>query len=218
MWVSNCRFLKGNKYKMDAIGLINDLRGALKHTKNNGQSVVVIDRLEAYLNSVEPLANATNNHAAQHAARQKFEDDMEVYKLRSAYDLAMFNAVIEAGLTALKSALIINGGAAVALLAFIGGILGEPKAKTSFVLSDIGFALLMFLFGAGCAGTASGVRYLCQFFYAQSWEADHEEKPCKSKACGVAGGIFQIFSILLGVASFVLFFYGGWQAYIALIK
>lgn len=202
---------------MDAKALIKDLREALDQFKKQGQTAVAIDGLEAYLKAIEPAADAANNHAVQQAARQRFADDMELWKLKSGYELAMFNSVIEAGLNALKSAIVINGGAAVALLAFIGGVL-QQKGKGAIALSDVGFALLMFLFGTGCAGVASGVRYLSQFLYARSVERSHRGEVCEGKLYGIGGGIFNLVCILLGAVSYILFFYGGWHAYGAVTK
>lgn len=202
---------------MKAGDLIYELRSALNHIRKNNQSVVSIDNLEKYLEQVEPLADAENNSEIKAAARQKFEDDMEVWKVESAYDIAMFESVIEAGLNALRSSIIINGGAAAALLAFVGGIINSTPVEAA-IISAVGFALWIFLLGTGCAGSAVGIRYLCQFFYAGASYAEKAQEVCKGKAYSWLGNFFNFLSILLGATSYGLFFYGGWCAYVAVIN
>ena len=197
---------------MNAIDLINNIRLALDHLKKSGQTVVPIDRLEDYLTEMEKAA--ADGVPAAAAAERKFERDMEVWKVQTTQGVEMFKAVLDAGLNALKSAIIINGGAAIALLAFLGNLLEKtPPVGKTFPISDLAHSLLVFLVGAGCAGTASGIRYLGQASYAAAQNDQFLNKPQSCWQC--VGNFFNGITIFLGTLSFIAFFYGGWSAYMA---
>lgn len=209
---------------MDTISLINELREAIQNIKKSGQEVLSIDRLNSYLDEVQKIWESAKNNSEQEQHRierelahsqKQFENDMEVAKIRSAESLAMFNSVIEAGLNALKSAIIINGGAAIALLAFIGGILQKDEHTKVIEISSIGYALLVFVFGAGLSGMATGVRYLAQFLYSGALIKSYQGFDKNLER--YAGHFFNSLTILMGIASYVSFFWGGWIAYCALV-
>ena len=90
--------------------------------------------------------------------RAKFEAKRDNVKAENAIQLEMTNATCVAGQGALKTTIIMNGGASVALLAFIGNTWihkGDGVAMLSI-------ALFLFAVGvlSGCAAT--GVTYLAQ--------------------------------------------------------
>lgn len=153
-------------------------------------------------------SEVTQNERAQRAqARTQFEHDFEVWKvqapLQNDHDVEMFKSVIEAGQTALKTATIINGGAAAALLAFLGNLLTkEAPPGVVFPIPAISFAMLIFVVGVGCAGIASGTRYLSQWSYGGGREK--------------TGDTLNFISIFLGLASLAAFFWGGIEAYLAI--
>ena len=210
---------------MDAILLINDLRQAIKHVKHTGQDIIPINRLNAYLDEIEKISKSSQNNSEQEEIRidkeiqqsqKKFENDMEIYKIRSAESLAMFQSAIDAGVNALKSSIIINGGAAVALLAFIGGIIKQPSNTSAVSLSCIGYALLIFMIGAGLAGSATGGRYICQTLFCSALSKNYSEHQRNYPL--YIGRFINFITILAGGLSFSAFFYGGWISYSALIK
>lgn len=196
---------------MQATELINDLKAVLAQVKTQGQTAVPIDRLEDYLATMEGIANARDfdQSATQQRAnaRAKMELDFEVWKVRAPlqndHQIEMFKSVIEAGQTALKSATLINGGAAVALLAFLGNLLTKEAPKgIMFPIASINYAMAVFVAGVGFAGLATGVRYLTQFAFAGAWLR--------------TGHALNLISNLLALASFAAFFWGGHKAYLAL--
>jgi hypothetical protein len=195
---------------LNSIKLINSIREALDHVKKSGQTTVAISDLQNYLADLEKSALSSVEAAA---AQQKFENDVEITKINTAHSIEMFKSVIEAGLNALKSAIIINGGAAVALLAFISGLIEKSSRKSIIPISDIAYALFIFVIGAGFAGTASAIRYLCQASYARALE--EQLRGNSESRWNSLGGALQIASIITGATSFVAFFYGGWLAYVA---
>ena len=197
---------------MKAIDLIADLRKALSDVKNDGHTTIPVAGLEGYLANVESIiknqSQADQEIIKRDEAWKKYQSDLKVWEIqtnvKSTFDTEMFKSVIEAGLNALKSAIIINGGAAVALLAFLGSLITKESSNSACIypISAIGYALLIFIFGVGFAGLASGFRYLAQFCYGSAWRK--------------TGHGFNLVSVILGALSFAAFFYGGIKAYLAL--
>lgn len=197
---------------MNVTDLINDLRASINGIKAQSHDTVPVSGLEAYLAEMQRIAGIQEEPALEEKlredARRKFEHDSDLWKtqapLQHASRLEMFKSVVEAGQTALISAMAINGGAAVALLAFLGNLLTtQAEDVDPFPISGIGIALLVFLLGLGCAGLASGIRYLVQTAYSLRW-----------KKSGIA---LNIVSIGLGLASFSAFFLGSVWAYLAIV-
>lgn len=188
---------------MNAVEAIQHVRDVLSETKKRGVDSVQID---AFDNFLEDFGKGAPTMGAEEAKRRTTLD-IERWKLENAFDVEMFKAVIEAGQTALKSALLINGGAAAALLAFLGNLLTKSSPPNNgTIVTGIGFAMMIFVCSLGAAGVASGFRYLSQFCYsnrhgdcADSW---------------IAGGhVMNFISVVLAVGSFGGFFWGGYTAY-----
>ena len=74
---------------------------------------------------------------------------------------AMFHSIMTAAHAALKSAVLINGGGAVATLAYVGSLVQNGKATFWF-----GLALGCFALGVLLTGLASGFAYVTQSKYA----------------------------------------------------
>lgn len=135
--------------------------------------------------------------------------DIENQKLAQERNIAEYNAEIQLGLSiitlgqnALKSAILINGGAAVALLAFIGNIWGQGASKENIALLAI--AMRCFSLGVLTAAMGSGATYCCQHLY-------HYRK-------NKIGLFFQAFAVCLVIASYYYFYNGSNSAYDAFLK
>ena len=189
---------------MKTIDLITDLKNTVAAIKAQGNSTIPIAGLENYLSEMERInfgeeALDTQNSERAEATR-KFEHEMEVWKVNAPL---MFNSVIEAGLSALKSATLINGGAAVALLAFLGNLLTKDAPYgTTYPIHELSQAMLIFFFGVGFSGVATAARYFSQATYA-------DKNKCQ-------GDFFKWAAIVLALLSFGAFFYGGIEAYYAI--
>jgi len=114
-----------------------------------------------------------------------------------------FKSVILAGQNALKSAMLINGGAVVALLT-------TWKAESPTLLKLLAAPLLWFVAGVLLDALATGATYVSQLCYAL--DADSGEKLFKR------GQIFHCLAILLVGASYMTFLYGTCLVYSALVK
>lgn len=109
--------------------------------------------------------------------------------------LENFKALISAGQAAIRTMLALNGGAAVAMLAFIGHLATGDAALT---IPTFAGCLSLFAGGALAAGLVSGGTYLTQWLYARN------DIPGFVRA----GHIRNVVVILVDLASFCLFAWG----------
>ncbi|URI07896.1 hypothetical protein MW290_04745 [Aquincola tertiaricarbonis] len=104
--------------------LLDELREALQGVKKQKISTVEIARLERFLDAWEAAAlDGPDQAAVEHERAVALEQMKLHWSFREQSEAQMFTSVIEAGQSALKASTIINGGAAAAILAFIGGLL-----------------------------------------------------------------------------------------------
>lgn len=160
------------------------------------------DNLILYLEKV--IATDPGDLSADQIENLKAQLQIMVEREKSnhASDLEMFRTVIQSGQNALKTALLMNGGASVALLAFIGKLTEEQHSRIP-AFTD---ALAVFVCGVFAIVVSSGFTYLSQWFYAETenWKQH-------------AGLIFNIFAILLGITSYGFFVWGMRSAYAAFL-
>lgn len=179
---------------MDTKETIATIRAALNEVQKNGQELVSVPALLEYLSKLEA-------HAPEGVELRKLqhESNLAQYRAERESDLEMFRSVIESGKTALNSCILINGGATVALLAYLGSFLSqnpEAMAPNALVLGLIDFAVAVLL-----AGVATGLRYLSQSTFSRGYEK--------------TGWSFTAASAALVFAAYALFGIGVWNAYVA---
>lgn len=124
-----------------------------------------------------------------------------------------FKAIIAYSLAAIRGSFLLNGGGAVALLAFMS----DSKKAQCVDLSD---PLMLFVFGAVLAVLSSGVSYIGQTFF--TFEIDYRwsyivekdtEKENKQRANRVGGLVCQAVGSVLVAISIICFWEGIHQAY-----
>ena len=115
---------------------------------------------------------------------------IEYYKARVKRISDGFHAVITIGQGALKSGALINGGACVALLAFIGNII----TKDASMISGLSTALLIFGCGVFFAAISSGTTYLAQ----ENYERGKRKKAFFSQHLTIAFVGLSYLAFLLG--------------------
>lgn len=195
---------------MTAEVIISELRKVLAEMKERGQTAVMIAGLEEYFSVMEkedaksPMLKLTDEQRHELSITQ-LELDNEKWKVNTAGQFAigleLFKAVIEAGQTAVKSLIVMNGAAAIALLAFLGNILSRgPNFGESVIVGKINTAMIIFFAGVGFAGATSCFRYLSQALYAD------RSRPKR-------GDFTRNIAVTLAVFSLVAFLYGGFTAY-----
>ncbi|MEX3896374.1 hypothetical protein [Paraburkholderia sp. BR10954] len=202
---------------MKASEAIQQIQADVADVKANGVQQILVANLEAYLVTALQKAHAEESSVASAEQIAQAEHNREVWKAQLAantnHQVEMFKSVIEAGQTALRSAIVINGGAAAALLAFAGNAITKGQSLAGDpLLSRIGMGLMWFVAGIGCAGVATGARYLAQWAYS-ACQGNPQRRYMKATA-----NTFQWASIILAVASFATFFIGGYSTYQAIAK
>ena len=119
--------------------------------------------------------------------------------------LEMFRTVVEYGRDVLKAAMLINGGAAVAVLAFIGNI--WTIDDSSDAVRSLAWAIAMFGFGVFFAALSSAFTYITQYFYNMDTVFGPENPALGLKYRKIAIS-FHCIVLLLVFSSFGLFCYG----------
>jgi hypothetical protein len=192
---------------MNARQLLDLLNGAAKDAKEKGVQSVPIDRI-LYAHDValrmiqdDEKAPPVEPEAVRLA---RFEAELERWndanKHAQEWSLEMFRSVISAGESALKTCVVINGGAAVALLAFAGHVLEQQSKNIS--IEAVAQSMGAFVGGVFAGGIGFALRYFSQALFAEQ----HQK----------SGMTFQGLCIIAGVLSHVLFCVGGYAAYLAI--
>ena len=111
-------------------------------------------------------------------------------ELKHQSRLEMFKSVIEFSKMTIQTALLLNGGAAIAVLAFIGQIAEKQPER----IATLAGSVLPFGLGAFLAGLTAGSTYLTQWLGAGDWQK--------------TAMTFNVIGILLGLASLLCFGWG----------
>ncbi|MFT4795302.1 MAG: hypothetical protein ACJAVR_001502 [Paracoccaceae bacterium] len=136
------------------------------------------------------------------------ERHLDVWRLLNA-------ATVDSGAAAVKSLFIMNGGAVVALLAFVANAVGECGADLTGRASS---ALLLFSYGLISAAAVACGAYLVNFCYLSSvaaarltWSHPFTEKSRSSRNWLRIGRPLHALSIIVAIASLSFFLFGVWD-------
>ena len=183
---------------MNAREFASVLKKTIEEAKASGTVAIDCENLIDYLDEVLASAETPSspldieNHKAQQLqSKHQHEDRLE-----------MFRSIITFGQGAIKSIFLLNGGASVAFLAFLGHFMSSGKES----VDNFFFCLFIFASGALVAAMISGFTYLSQWFYDGS-------KAWRKKL----GFCLHIACIALGIASYMLFAWGLFATYSAFI-
>lgn len=154
---------------MKSSEVIEVFNSSIATTKAKGIEHVPIENLEAFAKELNDLVEKTpDDVAAGEASLEEYRAHLSAWVSSSqqAHEmrLEMLRAVITVGQSALKSALLINGGASVAMLAFIGRIWGSTGAQPT--VDALTVSLLSYVFGVLSSAMAAGATYFSQAGYA----------------------------------------------------
>lgn len=119
------------------------------------------------------------------------------YKAILEADMEVFRSVFVYGQAALKSTILINGGAAIAILAFLARYLSTNAAVVEF--QSFLYSMATFGLGVFIGAFTTGFTYLTQFFFAKKRDS--------------LGTTFQVISIVFGISSLICFGIGIWLTY-----
>jgi len=185
--------------------LIQAIRKAVHATAEGGRATINVVDLDRYLAQWEALPLDARRELTQierDALRAQFEEALANQKLNAKAKLEEWRTIIAAGRRAVKSALLLNGGAAAALLAFIGHLAtAQPSTAlpTHPAIRSLGLSLLIYVAGLLSTAVSYGAVYVGQtrYFIGKL----------------VAGHVFNFISIGLVILSYVLFAWASLWAY-----
>jgi hypothetical protein len=158
---------------MKASDVLSEVRKVLKETKDQGHTTVSIDAMENYLMLFDKdVENDTYYKSLNHEvelAKFKATNDRNIANANNhtTHSIEMFKSVITAGQSALRASMVVNGGAAAALLAFTGKI--WETSTTELVANSLTTSIFLFCLGVLCAAFATGTTYLSQFSFSSGW-------------------------------------------------
>ena len=173
---------------MNAKQLIQYIRASIP----DGAKWITVDSLRRLLVVAEPVADLLHTAGLEQAKLQQ-ASDLAAYGGR----LEVLKSAIETAKVLMQSLILINGGSAVALLAFIGHLTSAGKPVSSFATP-----LAYFVVGVGSAALFAGSVTLGQKLYADGW-----------KKSGNATVPFSVVFALGSIAAFGLGSYGGYTVF-----
>ncbi|WP_075259998.1 hypothetical protein [Herbaspirillum camelliae] len=185
---------------MGSKNFAEELRTIVEGLKEKGQAVIDCDALIAYLRQIESTPESEPSALQMEQFKAQLQERAERARQQHEGTLEAFRSVITSGQAAIKSAFLLNGGAAVAMLAFIGHM--TQGNKLGIDMRTLALALAVFAGGVLTTAVQSGFTYLTQWFsmLGRTW------------ATRVALGC-NLLSIALAIFSYGFFVWGVCRAY-----
>lgn len=170
---------------------LDELTNALKELQDN-QDVVKIDKLIDYIETIDDNSKKEDARKTDYIlAEYKANIDTNIANANNenAMAMEMFKSVILSGQSAIKFSMVINGGGAISLLAFIGKIWTD--SLDSVLLESLAISIFFFSLGILFAAIVSGTTYLSQYSYSLD----------KNKL----GNVINLVSVFLVLSSYLTF-------------
>lgn len=185
--------------------IIEDLRFAVRDLKEQDIQTVPIERFEAYIAAIEKEAERTPHDIRREVYaledfRSRREDWVSKRDIRRRRGEEMVTHTISTGAQALKAVLGINGGAAIALLAFFGSFAKAPN--TLAIPAGLADSLAAFVGGVLAAALAFGITFFSQAGFGGEFGK-------RSAAIGKWGRRAAILMVAISLGAFTT---GGWMA------
>jgi hypothetical protein len=187
---------------MGAKTFASQMKATIVEIKSSGTAAIYCDNLISYLAEIENSPELEPSALEIEGYKADLQGFIEDSKAAHETDLEMFRSVIAAGQAALRTSFLLNGGGAIALLAFTGHLAQFNPAK----VAEFGACILPFALGVLVVAVSSGLTYLQQWLYAFP-------NPWTQKA----GFCLNILTIVLGIATYLLFVWGLLAAYRAFL-
>lgn len=172
----------------------------VQNLERQGTSNILCSNLVIYLRN--HIDNVVTSRPEIEVEKEKafLQNWIESNKHRFETEREMFRSVISSGQNALKTGFLLNGGASVAMLAYIGQH-GEGYVK------EFSQSLIYFVWGTVCITLSSGMVYICQRVFS-------DEELSKKKWVSA----LDVSTILMGFSAFFFFIRGMYIAYDTFLK
>ncbi|WP_436637908.1 hypothetical protein [Microbaculum sp. FT89] len=171
------------------------MRETIQQIKDRGHPTIEVDHLIDYLNKIERSDDAEPSATELKRYDAVLQQHVEDQKHANAQSLEMFRSVIVAGQNANRSMVLINGGASVAILAFLGHLAQIGSTDIPKFANGLAF----FVGGTLLAGLVSGGTYLSQWLFGHN----------KIRT----GNLINWIVIIMGIGAYVTFAGGAWITY-----
>ena len=196
---------------MNSNQIINIIRGDVLAVKALGKETIRIEALEKYLDQLDRSMEMDADRTKSEHRAALVQLAIAQYGATTQHTLAqsdavakqnneMLKAVVDSGKEALNSLVLVNGGAVVALLGFMGAMIAKGLPSTLGL--RLAHAIVYFGSGVLTGAVGFGTRYMSQHLYA----GEHEK----------SGFAFTIVAMMLGVAGYSFFAVGFYNACSAL--
>jgi purine-cytosine permease-like protein len=170
---------------------IKELADLLEEKEKEGSGAVKIGFMIETLRKLYQRFGSQESDSDRLRVELKHKSDLESWKDNRETERLMINATITFGGLALRSAILVNGGAAVACLTFLGNVKGDY----SLLANSLG----LYVCGVLLAMMATGGAYICQAAYTLDKER--------------LGDWLRIVCVILIFASYGMFGSGSFFAY-----
>lgn len=138
------------------------------------------------------------------------ELDVKAWEADNTTETELMKAAGTAGQVAMKSAILINGGAAVAMLAFIGHVL---SSKVNIDIKILAKSMSFFTFGVVLGAIATGTTYFTQILYQIKFRKEREKKKITIRMCRVFSVVMFLLTIVLVFITYHFFIQGVFIVY-----
>ena len=146
--------------------------------------------------------------------RIKMEEAQRAHDREATLFRAHFEAASKAAEVAVKTSVVVNGGAAIAVLTFIGGMVGKDIVGVKQV-ADVSSSLMWFASGVAAGVTALAFIYLMNYSAASTvrWRKPIYEPPFvettpRSKAMHAIYAMAHAVAVFVSLISIILFVLG----------
>ena len=148
---------------------------------------------------LKPTPGADHPEAPIEFYKASLQIHVEDCKHKHALAIEKFKSVGQYGQNAMRTLFLMNGGAAAALLAFIGHLATNTPAE----VPKMSASLTIFVVGLALAGAAGGIAFFSTWLYAYSKKI-------------IQGHFMNVIAALLSMSSLIAFCYGIDATYTAL--
>ena len=182
---------------MDTTTALDEIQTALREAAKEGLDTVRVDALQTF---IDELKKDASESATDSRARFKAQHDSNLAEYRSKIEVALENqrTTVQSGHYALRTAILMNGAAAVALLAFLGSAWSAAGTAPQN-LANFPVAMLVFVVGVLAAAIATGTNYVAAYSAARE--------------SALIFYVVNSISIVLVIVSYIAFIIGGTLAY-----
>lgn len=143
------------------------------------------------------------------------EVKVKEWEAANAIESILMESAGKSGQVAMKSAILINGGAAVAMLAFIGHVLSSDLCIDIKLLTK---STAFFTIGVLLGAVATGTTYLTYICYQISYRKHRENKKVSGDKIIKLGSSINIVTIILVISTYILFLKGFCTVYELIIN